>query len=205
MTPAARSLLAELDTTLSQAPSSWRSAALRRIVDLFLAGANSYSTDHVGIFDEVLCLLIKKSIDRSQLAELSSKLAPVDNAPIKVVGTLARHTDTAINGPILEQAKALADEDIVEIIDRDRIDPKLLAKIATRPELSEAVTDILLKRGDPKIQRAIIANPKARISESGFARLVTGVNGDKKLAAEIAARADLPAELRIWLDKTLSQ
>jgi hypothetical protein len=25
------------------------------------------------------------------------------------------------------------------------------------------------------------------------------------LAAEIAARADLPAELRIWLDKTLSQ
>jgi hypothetical protein len=38
----------------------------------------------------------------------------------------------------------------------------------------------------------------------GFARLVTGVNGDKQLAAAIAARPDLPAELRIWLDKTLA-
>jgi uncharacterized protein (DUF2336 family) len=205
MTPAAQSLLTELDTTLAQAPSAWRSAALRQIVDLFLAGADSYSTDHVDVFDEVLCMLIKKSIDRLQLAELSTKLAPIDNAPIRVVGTLARHTDMAVHGPILEQAKALSDEDIVEIIDRDRIDPKLLTKIASRAELSEPVTDILLKRGDPKIQRAIIANTKALISEVGFARLVTGVNGDKQLAAAIAARPDLPAELRIWLDKTLAQ
>jgi uncharacterized protein (DUF2336 family) len=205
MTPAAHSLLAELDTTLADAPTAWRSAALGRIVDLFVAGAGSYSDDHVDVFDEVLSLLIRKSIDRGQLAEVSNRLAPVANAPSKVVDTLARHSDVAVYGPMLAQAKALADEAIVEIIDRDRIDPKLLAKIAGRAELSVAVTDVLLRRGDAAIQSKIIANPNARISESGFARVVSGVNGNKQLAAPIAARKDLPAELRIWLDQTLSK
>ena len=178
---------------------------MHQIVELFVAGADSFSNDHVDVFDEVLSLLIKKSIDRAQLAEVSNRLAPVANAPAKVVDTLARHSDVAVYGPVLAQAKALADEAIVEIVDRDRIDPKLLAKIAGRAELSEAVTDVLLKRGDAAIRRTIIENPNAHISELGFARLVSGVNGNKQLAAPIAARKDLPQELRVWLDKTLNK
>jgi hypothetical protein len=54
-----------------------------------------------------------------------------------------------------------------------------------------------------EIQRKIIGNPAAAISETGFARLVMGVNGSKELAAAIARRQDLPAELRVWLDKAL--
>jgi uncharacterized protein (DUF2336 family) len=198
-------LLTELDTTLAEAPKNWRSAALRQVVDLFVAGAGSYNHDHVDVFDEVMSLLIKKSIDRIQLADVSNRLAVVANAPARVVDTLARHSDVAVHGPVLAQAKSLADEAIVDIIDRDRIDPKLLAKIASRAELSEAVTDVLLRRGDAAIQRTIIANPNARISEAGFARVVSGVNGNKQLAAPIAARKDLPEELRIWLDRTLSK
>jgi uncharacterized protein (DUF2336 family) len=205
MTPAAQSLLAQLDSTLAEAPTTWRSAALRQIVELFVAGAESFSDDHVDVFDEVLSLLIKKSVDRTQLAEISNRLAPVDNAPAKVVDTLARHSDVAVHGPVLAQAKALADEVIVDLIDRDRVDPKLLARIAGRAELSTAVTDVLLKRGNAAIQRKIIDNPNAHISEAGFARVVSSVNGNKQLAAPIAARKDLPEELRIWLDKTLNK
>lgn len=205
MTPAAQSLLAELNSTLAGAPKNWRSGALRQIVDLFVAGAGSYSDDHVDVFDEVLSLLINKSIDRVQLAEVSNRLAPVANAPAKVVDTLARHSDVAVHGPVLAQAKALADEVIVELVDRDRVDPKLLAKIAGRAELSEAVTDVLLKRGNSAIRRKLIDNPNAHISEAGFARIVSAVNGNKELAAPIAARKDVPAELRVWLDQTLSK
>jgi hypothetical protein len=35
--------------------------------------------------------------------------------------------------------------------------------------------------------------------------LVSAVNGDKTIAAAIAARQDLPAELRVWLDRVLSE
>jgi len=204
MTPTTQSLLAELDTTLAQAPDAWRTAALRRIVDLFLSSVELYSDDHVAVFDEVMCRLSKKNVDRAVLAEVSAKLAPVDNAPANFVLKLARHSDVAVYGPILEHAKRLPDSDLAKILDRDRIDPKLLTRVVARPRLSEAVTDVLLKRGNPAIQRKIIDNPNARISETGFARVIIGINGNKNLAAAVAKRQDLPAELRIWLDKTLS-
>jgi Uncharacterised protein conserved in bacteria (DUF2336) len=69
--------------------------------------------------------------------------------------------------------------------------------------LGEVLTDVLIKRGNAEIQRKIIGNPAAAISETGFARLVMDVNGNMDLAAAIAQRQDLPAELRVWLDKAV--
>ena len=71
------------------------------------------------MFDEVIVRLIQK-IDRLQLAELSNRLAPVANAPVRVLGRLARHSDIAVSGPILDQAEALPDADLIEIADKDR-------------------------------------------------------------------------------------
>jgi uncharacterized protein (DUF2336 family) len=204
MTTTAQTLIADLEAMLVQAPESWRATALRQMADLFVSGADSFNDEHVAVFDEVMSRLIEK-VSRPSLAELSSKLAPIDNAPVKVVGTLARNSDIAIYGPILETSKALPDKDLMEIADRDRRDITPLLKIVSRAHISEAVTDVLLRRANPQIQRKIIDNPNARISEAGFARLVTGVNGNKDLAMAIAARSDLPAELRPWLAPVLGQ
>ena len=204
MTLTSEALLDELDVRLPQASESWRSAALRQIVDLFLAGAEVYVAEQVALFDEVIDRLMQ-NLDRAPLAELSNRLAPVDNAPVKALGRLARHGDITVCGPVLEQAAALPDADLVAIADNDRIDARLLAKIARREHLSAAVTDVLLRRGDKALQRAIIDNPNARVSETGFARVITGLDGDKDLAAAIAARDDVPAELRPWLKRALGE
>ena len=198
MASAAQSLIADLETVLVQAPESWSGTALRRLTDLFLSSAELYTTDQVAVFDDVMCRLIDK-VGRPLLTELSNKLAPIDNGPAQVVANLARHNDNAICGPVLEKSKALSDEALIEIVERPRRDQTPLMKIAARAQLSEAVTDVLLKRGTLAIQRKIIDNAQARVSEAGFARLVTGVNGDKDMATAIAAREDLPAELRPWL------
>ena len=79
----------------------------------------------------------------------------------------------------------------------------MLMAIAARPKIGETVTDVLLKRGDRAIKLRLIKNPKAKLSEAGFARLVIGLNGDKELAAAISARPDVPPELRPWLVQTL--
>ncbi len=202
MTLTSQAVLAELDSALPEKPDSWRDAVLRRIVDLFLAGAALYGDEQVALFDEVIVRLIQK-MDRLQLAELSNRLAPVANAPVRVLGRLARHSDVAVSGPILDQAEALPDADLIEIADKDRVDPNLLAKIAARTHLNTAVTDVLIKRGNKAIQRKIIDNANALVSEEGFARIITALNGDKNLASAIAARNDVPAELRVWLSKTL--
>jgi len=85
--------------------------------------------------------------------------------------------------------------------DRERIEHSILAKIAAREQLDETVTDSLLKRGNAAIQRTILENPNARVSE--IARVIMGIDGDKSLAQMVAARQDLSAELRPWLNDIL--
>lgn len=118
---------------------------------------------------------------------------------------LATHADPAVAGPVLEQAKALPDETIIALIDNDRVEAKLLSKVAARPALSEAISQILIDRGNGAVQRKVIDNPDAAISEKSFAKLVIGINGNKELAAKIAARKDVPEDLQSWLAKVLEQ
>jgi uncharacterized protein (DUF2336 family) len=204
MTLTPQALLAELDATLPEATESWRGDVLRRITDLFLIGAQSYSGRQVALFDAVISRLIP-DMDRDALGELSGRLAAVANAPVNVLGSLARHPDIVVCGPVLEQAKGVPEKDLAEAADRDRVDVNILARIAARPQLSAAVTDVLLKRGNQAIQRKIIDNPNARISDGGFARVIMGLGGDRDWAEAIAARKDLPSELRLWLADALSQ
>jgi uncharacterized protein (DUF2336 family) len=204
MTSEAQPLIIELDSVLSRSPLEWRSRILRRLTDLFLLDGASYTDEQVAVFDDVMSHLIEK-IDRRMLVELSNRIAPVKNAPVKLVGTLARHLDMQVAGPLLEKSDVLTEGDLVEIADRDRRDPALLPTIAARAHLSEAVTDILIRRGNAALIRKILDRTDAPLSESSFARLVTSVENDKELAAVIAKREDLPAELRPWLDAALAE
>ena len=204
MTSAAQPLIVELDSVLSRATATWRSTTLRRLADLFLVDAAAYSDDQVEVFDDVMCRLIDKA-DRRTLAELSNRLAQIQNAPVRVVATLARNLDLAVAGPLLEKSNVLTDADLVEIADREKKDPTALSLIAARVQLSEAVTDVLVRRGNVGLARKLIDRSDVPLSESSFARLVTSVENDKDLATAIAKREDLPAELRPWLDAALAQ
>jgi uncharacterized protein (DUF2336 family) len=200
MTPAAQSLLTELDQALVTQPEPWRRDALRQMIDLFLSNAENCDTAQTDVFDEVLFRLIKRS-DRKALAEVAATLAPVERGPSKVLGTLARHSDTSISGPVIALSPSLRDKDLADIA--EKADARMLTAIAARPKISEIVTDVLLKRGDESIKLRVINNPKAKMSEAGFARLVIGLNGNKKLAAAISKRTDVPPELRPWLVQAL--
>jgi uncharacterized protein (DUF2336 family) len=202
MTLTPQTLLAELDTTLSEVSQDWRTAVLSQIADLFFNGADRYSIDQIALFDTVMSLLLP-GVDRLTLAQLSGRLADLAQPPAKVLATLATHPDPDICGPVLERSRALPDKILVDVLERERVDPKILTKIAMRPELGAAVTDCLLKRGNAAMQRAILEHPNSRISENGFARIIMGLEGDTSLARLVASRPDLPAELRPWLNDTL--
>jgi uncharacterized protein (DUF2336 family) len=201
MTPHAQSLATELETRLDNASSAERSDMLLRVTDLFLGGVDSYSDDHLAVFDEVMIRLIEKA-ERPALIELSDRLAPLDKAPVNVVRRLSRDDSIAVSGPFLERSTTLCDNDLVELA-KTKSQAHLLT-IAGRAPLSEAVTDVLVDRENSEVAHKLIANEGARFSEIGFVKLVNAAGRDKTLAAAVVNRPDLPPELLPFVKMALS-
>ena len=121
----ARSLIAEVEGAFASGSAEKQVDILRRVTDLFLAGANSYSGKQVDLFDGVISRLADK-IETKARAELASRLAPVENAPLTTVRILARDELIDVAGPILMQSPRLTDEDLVAIA-KDHGQDRLLA------------------------------------------------------------------------------
>jgi len=186
------SLFVELEATLTHGPGSQRFTILRRMTDLFLAGSTSYTDEHVAIFDELIGRLIEK-IERQALVELSGRLAPIDRAPVTVIGRLSRDEDIGVSGPILEKSNVLTDQDLVEIA-KTRSQAHLSA-IAGRRRIGEPVTDVLIVRGNSEVAQKVTANTGARFSRFGLTRAVQRAEADETLAVAVANRTELPAEM----------
>lgn len=189
---AAISLIPELEDMIQRGSRHKRAEALRRVTALFLDGAGSYSEAHVELFDDVFALLIEE-IESKARAELSHCLAPVSNAPINVLRMLANDDDIAVAGPVLKLAPRLAEADLVDLA-KTKSQAHLQA-ISARKALGEAVTDILVRRGDCEVARSVAANRGARISETSFFRLVERAESDGILAEKVGLRPDIPPQL----------
>jgi uncharacterized protein (DUF2336 family) len=202
MPAASLSIVHEVETAISGGSAEKRLETIRRVTDLFLSSAGSFDGEQIELFDNVLERLVKtieiRAIadisTRIALAEMSSQLAPVAQAPPSVVRRLARNDEIAIAGPVLAESARMSTEDLVEIAET-KGEQHLLA-ISGRWWLKEIVTDALLARRYPSVSRRIVNNPGARVSAAGFAIIVAQAESDPELAVETGVRVDLPSELR---------
>jgi uncharacterized protein (DUF2336 family) len=186
---AQQSLITELEDAISSGSIDRRIDTLRRVCDLFETGASMYSDEQVELFDDVIGRLAA-SIEAKARVELSNRLAPIANAPLKVVKTLADDDLIEVAGPVLAQCARLDDEDLIGAA-RSKSQRHLLA-IAQRTSLSEAVTDALVTRGDREVVHSVAENDGARFSDAGFGLLVERSSGDGVLAERVGERADIP-------------
>jgi uncharacterized protein (DUF2336 family) len=186
------SIIADLELAVRNGSSEKRVNALRQVTDLFLHDSDRISDEQVKVFDRVLCLLANK-IESRVLAELSERLAPIDNAPVEMIRRLARNNEIDVAGPVLLQSKRLTAKDLLEIAGTER-HAHLLA-ISGRERLEEAVTDVLVERGNREIIHKLAANLGARFSETGFGTLVQKAEGDDALAEKVGQRIDIPRHL----------
>ena len=144
------------------------------------------------MFDDVLGHLIQR-IETKALAELSTRLAPVDNAPLEVIRKLARHDEISVAGPVLTESARLTEGDLIDIA-QTKSQGHLLA-ISGRAQLNETVTDVLLNRGNRDVASRLASNSNARFSENGFEILVKAGEGDAGVAEKIGLRLDVPLRL----------
>ncbi len=137
--------------------------------------------------------LLIDEIEIKARAELSSHLAPVNNAPVKVLRKLANDDDIAVAGPVLKLAPRLAESDLINVA-RTKGQAHLHA-ISARRALGEAVTDVLVRRGNRDVARRVVDNRTARISEKSFHHLVKRAEEDGILAEKVGLRPDIPPQL----------
>ena len=109
-----RSISDEVEAAIKAASADKRLETVRRVTDLFLHSADGYSGEQIELFGDVLERLIKTIEIRAladvsariALAEMSTQLASVKQAPPGVIRRLARHDEIAIARPVLTEIRA---------------------------------------------------------------------------------------------------
>ncbi len=185
-------IITDLELAVRSGSSDKRVTALRQVTDLFLHDSDRLNDEQVKVFDTVLCLLASR-IENQALAELSERLAPVDNAPTEVVRRLARDDEIGVAGPVLSESTRLTTKDLSDVA-RTQGHAHLLA-ISGRESLEEAVTDLLVERGNRDVFHKLAGNSGARFSETGYGALVQKAEGDDALAEKVGQRVDIPVHL----------
>lgn len=192
----------ELEEALSNGSAERRAKTLRRITDLFIFGASHFSSDHVAVFDGVFNSLIA-DIELSARATLADRLAAVPNAPPIVIRTLAFDDAIDVAGPVLVQSGQLDNATLVENA-RTKSQQHLLA-ISRRKALAETVTDVLVERGSRDVALSVVQNAGAKISETGYVRLVKRSEGDDELAQSVGSRPEISRQHFLKLLTTASK
>jgi len=193
---AALSLIDELNEAVANGDAKRRLRIMLRIADLFAAGARSYSSQQIAVFDDVLQQLAA-DIEVGARAELAHRLAHVNGAPPRALRALAFDDAIEVAGPVLAHSDQLTDDDLVENAS-NKSQAHLLA-IAQRLKLSEAVTDVLVERGDRRVVNKVARNRGARFSLAGYEKLTVQARRDKRLTLALGRRGDLPRQCFIKL------
>jgi uncharacterized protein (DUF2336 family) len=182
-------LIDELEAALNSGTDSRRIEMLTRITDLFVGGASRYSDEQIGVFDDVMVRLVS-TIEAKARAKLAHRLAPIANAPANVIHMLAFDDDIDVAHPVLKQSERL--EDPALVASANTKSQRHLFAISQRRSLSEAVTDILVERGDRAVVHSVVTNVGARFSDAGFRLLVNRSAADDDLATIVGMRSDIP-------------
>jgi uncharacterized protein (DUF2336 family) len=195
------SLLVEIERAIASGTVQQRLKALQHVTDLFLAGSGHHSEDQIAVFDDVL-LRLAAVIEVEARARLARRLAAVSSAPPRMIRSLAFDDAIEVAGPVLAQSECLAEPDL--IANASSKSQAHLYAISRRRTLSEAVTDVLVDRGDRRVVHSVVKNAGARFSDRGFGRLVSRAGDDDNIAESLGLRSDIPRHHFLKLLRTAS-
>ena len=182
-------LIRDLEAVIESKPAAHRADSLRYVTDLFVSQAANYTEEQIALFDDVIARLAAQ-IEVGARAQLARRLAPIPNAPRRVIHSLAFDDETEVACPVLSQSECLNEEALIENA-RNKSQAHLLA-ISKRKTVGQAVTDVLVTRGDKSVVISTVENTGAKFSDGGYATLVLRSHGDDQIAAGVGARPEIP-------------
>ncbi len=185
-------IIRELSAKIDDISADQRGFLLRHLTDLFLVNEGQLSADEVELIDDIFVRLME-TIEESARALLGIRLAPIAGAPPKILRLLACDDAIEVASAILTQSEAVNDDTLIAC-SKTKSQEHLLA-ISQRRVLSEALTEVLVERGDQQVLLSTTKNSGARFSEAGFDTLIKRAQGNDELAGCVGSRRDLPRAL----------
>src|SRR5262249_8078280 len=116
----------------------------------------------------------------------------IDYAPFEVIQNLAFDDEIEVAADVLTNSSRLGVDTLLKIASTKGQD-HLLA-ISGRANLPEAVTDVIVDRGENKVIRRLANNASARFSEAGYSGMVAHAERDDALIEILGLRVDLPVK-----------
>jgi uncharacterized protein (DUF2336 family) len=194
-----KSVIDELEEAIANKEIGRRAESLRRVTDLFVSGPARYSDEQIELFDIVMIMLAKE-IESSARATFGNRIAALPSAPPKIIRALALDDAIEVAGPILTHSQQLDEATLIESA-RTKSQNHLLA-ISRRTSLAEALTDVLVERGNQQVAQSTAENPGAKFSEFGYTKLVERSEDDAELAVRVWSRPEIPRQnlLKLFAD-----
>jgi uncharacterized protein (DUF2336 family) len=192
-------LIDQLEAALGNKDLARRAEVLRRVTDLFVLKSGTFSEDQIALFDTVMGKLLE-NIESAVRAQFGSRIAKLADAPPCVVRVLASDAAIEVAGPVLTHSDRLDTDTLVDNAKTQSQD-HLLA-ISGRKVLVEAVTDVLVERGNRAVVSATANNAGAKFSEFGVSTLVRKACDDGDLALCVWSRPDIPRQnlVKLFVD-----
>lgn len=194
-TPAATvaqpSRLPELIALAAEPSSEKRRLLLRELTDHFF-GASVRSEAESDLYGEVMSRLAD-DMEEAVRAELSRRFAVTLYAPRALARRLAADPSNAVAMPMLRQSDALDEADLMAAATTG--DQPRLRAVSSRARVSEAVSEIIVQRGDDVTLGTLLGNDGARLSRAATEVAVYRARANPALHAVTVGRADLPPDL----------
>ena len=162
-------LIDELEAALSTGSDARRVEMLTRLTDLFVGAAERYSDEQVGVFDDVMARLGRAPLKPKRGSPCRNGW-PRSPTPPRASSTCSPSTTISPSRePVLHHSPRLDDPALVA--NANSKSQRHLFAISQRQRLSEAVTDILVQRGDRLVVHSVAKNAGALFSDTGFANV----------------------------------
>jgi len=184
------SRLPDLIVLAQETSSEKRRALLRELTEHFFGSTHRSPTEDA-LYDTVLTNLTDE-METAVRAELSARFALSPDAPRGLIRRLA-NDEAAVAGAVLRASTVLSDEDLLGVV-RSKGQDHLRA-VSERSTVSEAVSDVIVARGDDETLGTLLRNDGARLSRTATEAAVERAKANPDLHAATVERKGLPADL----------
>lgn len=176
---------------LAKLPSSEnRRDLLRELTDQFF-GATPPTSAESALYGAVLAQL-SVEMEQAVRQELATRFSIAPNAPRTLARTLAMDVED-VAAPVLRACQALEETDLLDVV-RVKGQGHLRA-VSERAGVTEAVSDVIVERGDDETVGVLVRNDGARLSRSGHEAVVDRAQSNPDLQEALVHRASMPPDL----------
>ncbi|MFN3856461.1 MAG: DUF2336 domain-containing protein [Caulobacter sp.] len=182
--------LRELIDLAHEDSSDRRRDLLRGITDAFFS-RDLHGAPEMALFDDVLSQLASE-METAVRADLAARMADRQDAPTGLLRRLA-HDDITVAAPVLRRSASLSEDDLMSVA-RSRGQGHLQA-ISGRAHVPQAVSDVIVDRGDDETLTVLVGNEGAQLSRSAHEKVVDRAAASPRLQEAVVNRRALPVDL----------